>query len=53
MKWNNIVIVNIVPIFNRALPKAVPINMNLGFEGKIFWKILKPDNEAKIGTHTK
>jgi hypothetical protein len=42
MKWNNIVTVNIVPIFNRGLPKAVPINMHLGFEGNIFRKILTP-----------
>ncbi len=53
MKWNNIVTVNIVPIFNSGLPKAVPINMHLGFEGNIFRKILTPQNEAKIGTHTK
>ncbi len=53
MKWINIVTVNIVPIFNRDLPKAVPINMHLGFEGNIFGKISTPQNEAKIGTHTK
>ncbi len=53
MKWNNIVTVNIVPIFNRGLPKAVPINMHLGFEGNIFGKILTPQNEAKIATPTK
>ncbi len=53
MKWNNIVFVNIVPIFNRGLPKAVPINMCLGFEGNIFGKILTPQYEAKIGKHTK
>ncbi len=52
-KWNNIVTVNIVPIFNRGLPKAVPINMHLGFDGNIFGKILTPQYEAKIGTHTK
>jgi hypothetical protein len=52
MKWNNIVAVNIVPIFNRGLPKAVPINMHLGFAsniyGKIFGKIFTPQNEAKM-----
>jgi hypothetical protein len=42
-----------VPIFNRGLPKAVPINMHLGFEGNIFGKILTPQNEAKIGTLSK
>jgi hypothetical protein len=52
MKWNNIVTVKIVPIFNRGLPKAVPINMHLGFEGNIFRTFLPPHNEAKIGTHT-
>ncbi len=51
MKWNNIVTVNIVPIFKRGLPRAVPTNMHLGFEGNIFGKILTPQNEAKIGTH--
>ncbi len=35
MKWNNIVTINIVPIFNRGLPKAVPINMHLGFASNI------------------
>jgi hypothetical protein len=29
-------------IFKRGLPKAVPINMHLGFEGIIFGKILTP-----------
>jgi hypothetical protein len=53
MKRNNIVTVNIVPIFNRGLPMAVPINMHLGFEGNIFRKILTTQNEAKIGTHAK
>jgi hypothetical protein len=53
IKWNNIVTVNIVPIVNRGLSKAVPIKMHSGFEGNIFRKILTPQNEAKIGTHTK
>jgi hypothetical protein len=53
MKWGNIVVFSIVPIFNNGLPKAVPINMHLAFEGNIFGKILTPQNEAKIGTHTK
>jgi hypothetical protein len=48
MKWNNIVIVNIVPIFNRGLPKAVPVNMHLGFEGNISGKILTPQNFRHI-----
>jgi hypothetical protein len=48
MKWN-IVIVNISHMFNRGLPKVVPINMHLGFESNI----LTPQNEAKILTHTK
>ncbi len=52
-KWNSIVSVNIVPIFNGGLPKAVPINMHLGWEGYIFRKILTIQNEPKIGTHTK
>jgi hypothetical protein len=53
MKWNNIVTVHIVPIFNRGLPKAVPINMNFGFEGNIFEKILIPQKEEKIDTPSK
>jgi hypothetical protein len=53
MKWSNILTVNIVLILDRGLPKAVPINMHLGFEGNIFRKILIPQNEAKICTHTK
>jgi hypothetical protein len=47
------VIVNIVPFFNKGLPKALPINMHLGFEGNIFVKVFTPPNEVKIGTHTK
>jgi hypothetical protein len=53
MKWNNIVTLNMVSIFNRGLPEAVPINMYLGFEGNIFRKILTPQNEAKIGAQSK
>jgi hypothetical protein len=53
MKCNNIVTVNIVPIFNSGLPKSLPINMHLGFEGNIFRKVLTPQNEVKIETHTK
>jgi hypothetical protein len=53
MKLNNIVTLTIVPIFNRGLPKPVPINMHFGFESNIFRKIVTSQNEAKIGTHTK
>ncbi len=49
MKWNNIDTANIVPIVNKSLPKAVPINMHLGFAGSIYGKILAPANEVKIG----
>ncbi len=54
MKWNNIVTVNIVPIFNRGLPKAVPKNMHLeGREQPFFGKKFSSQNEAKIFTHYK
>ncbi len=55
-KWSGttlLLLCNIVPIFNRGLPKAVPINMHLGCEGNIHRKILTPQNEAEIGTHTR
>ncbi len=51
-KGNNTAFVNIVPTFNRGLPKAVQGNIRLGFEGNLK-KILTPLNEAKIGTYTK
>jgi hypothetical protein len=35
MKRNNTAFVNIVPIFNRGLPKAVQGNMHLGFAGNL------------------
>jgi hypothetical protein len=40
MKWNNIVTVNIVPIVNRGLPKAVPINMHLEGREQHFWETI-------------
>jgi hypothetical protein len=53
MKGSNIVIVNIVPIFNRGLPKAMPINMHFGFESNMFGKISTPENAEKIRRHPK
>ena len=53
MKWNDIVTVNIVPIFNRGLPKAVQGNMHLGFAGNFLQKSFTPLNDTKIGTYTK
>ncbi len=39
MKWNNTAFVNIVPVFNRGLPKAVQGNMHLGFVGNFLNKV--------------
>ncbi len=53
MKWNNTPFVNIVPIFNRGLTKAVQGNMHLGFAGNFLQKSVTSLNETKIGTYTK
>jgi hypothetical protein len=53
MKWHNTAFVNLVPIFNRGLPKAVQGNMHLGFAGNFLQKRFTPLNETKIGTYTK